>query len=215
MQNASPGKLSVQGSEIAVAKAISLLEEQASVSRKSFHPYAEFHQSVGYYYPQHHNQLHYNANSQLHFAAHPAGYQSSDIVAKGATLVPQSNPNPYERDVSSFQRDNQLRDFALKLGYTSEEIATAIEECSTVVNENSLLQQLTMLYPRRSALGPAQGSIIKTVKDSSSPVDHDERPIDPRANIMPTADGQLQKTDDASTSILRHIVIDGSNVAMR
>ena len=189
------------------------------------------------------NQYHQSAISQS--AATKPRYQTfgpQDVVAKGAHVAKnpdkqlQGDLNTERSDVASKVSDErykdfrtelykseenvpaQSREFAVKLGYNDNQIDEALHKLKTsanssVIGEDALLQQLIVLYPSQS---PSFGN------HSESSVAHDSITVKQQLSTANVTDGQsnlgrkgLVKKDGAATSDLRHIVIDGSNVAMR
>ena len=216
-----------------------LNQQYAARQAVSFMP-----QNSGYYEKSMtHNQYHQGTISQS--AATKPRYQTfgqQDVVAKGAHIAKnpdkqvQGDVNAERSDVASKGSDGrhkdsrtelckceetvpaQSREFAVKLGYNDNQIDEALHKLKTtanspVIGEDALLQQLIVLYPSQS---PSFGN------HSDSSVAQDSVTVKQQLSTATVASAQsnlgrkgLVKKDGAATSDLRHIVIDGSNVAMR
>lgn len=201
-------------------------------------------QNTGYYEQSiSHNQYYQGAISPS--PATKPRYQTctqQDVVAKGAHIAKNTDKqlpgdlNAERHDVASKSSDGmhkdlrtelfqseeivpaQSREFAVKLGYTDNQIDEALHKLKTSANshaigEDALLQQLIVLYPNKS---PPFGN------QSESAVAQDSVTVKQQLSTATVENGQnnlgkkgLVKKDGAATSDLRHIVIDGSNVAMR
>lgn len=92
-------------------------------------------------------------------------------------------------------------EFALKLGYTENQVQVALQKLGPEPSQNELLAELIKL-------GAASSTSLLY-----SPPSKDRMDDDPMAVIDHFDSGLLADVDDPSN--LRHIVIDGSNVAMR
>ncbi|CAL1270919.1 unnamed protein product [Larinioides sclopetarius] len=96
-------------------------------------------------------------------------------------------------------------EFALKLGYTEKQVQTALQKLGPQPSQNELLAELIRLGASSSA----------TTLRNQSPPRTSERPEDTMAVIDHFDVGGVSSGIDLDDpSNLRHIVIDGSNVAM-
>ena len=236
-------QLLLQGSQIAVGQAFLLLESYMTNARQrmpqntglayqshnqTYHP-----QPVLTYYGPRHG--HYDPPSGCN------AVRNQDIVFKGTQPMPEpclQNPGQHEQVIfkgivlpgchekqSEFATQYQgrpkmnesLRDYAQKLDYTDEEIKSAMAKFAASgtnqdPDENSLLQHLIQLFPQKQP-SFRTGSESTVVKDStpnsvSSHIYTDAKQVSSEERDQPKFDG-------SSNQELRHIVVDGSNVAMR
>lgn len=87
-------------------------------------------------------------------------------------------------------------EFALKLGYTEQQVQKALVKLGPQPTQNELLAELIRLA---SLAGPSSGS-IEGMESSQSDYVRPHRPL------------SMTSSDETA---LRHVVIDGSNVAIR
>eukprot|EP00794_Sanderia_malayensis_P012161 gene12161-13416_t len=189
-------KLYLQGSEMSVASAISLLECRIN-------------------YLKHQHSFSAIRPPMSSFASSKPG---TDIVAKGAEIASSpSQPQVLPRGSAPKPNYDQLRDFATKLGYSEDEIKIGISKCTNFVNENSLLKQLITLFPRNGSydvpVTKSSGRISSDCSDSASNI-KSNLPKDLIQTTLQSSDAQQSKKDKSKDNKLRHIVVDGSNVAM-
>ena len=237
----NPTHLLLKGSRIAVGEVVSFLDDYINRTRQSLTQNAAmaytpqnqiYHgqQSMQYYQQYHQTGMHYKSpdrcnsyrNQDRIESLHRGQVQnlghSEQIIAKGMSLPrhQEKQPETLAQNCQKTQKlIDHLRDFAQKLGYTHEEINTAISKFdaalpSQALDENSLLQYLTQLYPRKQQLQRNSGE-SKVVKDSSST----SSPAQVQVNIKDASTEEKFPSDVSHNQELRHIVVDGSNVAMR
>ncbi len=207
VQNENIAKLYIQGSEISVATAISLLEDRVNYLSTQSHSFANIQQ----------NERYYSQQAMPPANAYVGNNYKTDIVAKGVAIInnqKQGPTLPRGAAVNSTNYDN-LRDFATKLGYTIDQINIALTKCTTVVNENALLQQLMTLFPRKNPNLPVSSTSTKVTRDSAQSFDQKSDLPSGVGKATLKTDSDQKKNDTASENKLRHIVVDGSNVAMR
>ena len=148
--------------------------------------------------------------------------RDNQVVSKGAVLHARLEQQQQDslNNAQAKQRigENLLRDFAQKLDYTHEEINNAMAKFAATgtnqtLDENSLLQYLIQLYPRKE---PSFKSNVdsKVVKDGASPISSTTT-TQSNAKEVTSQEKEQAKKDSPTSSELRHIVVDGSNVAMR
>ena len=145
----------------------------------------------------------------------------NQVTAKGAVLRSRyEHPSESLGQYQTRQKMNEsiLRDFAQKLDYTDEEINTAMAKFSAsgnnqALDENSLLQHLIQLYPRKKPSFTCNTD-SRVVRDSAPSIAPTQNQINVKEVLNSDEKEQLKK-NDSPNSCLRHIVVDGSNVAMR
>lgn len=130
--------------------------------------------------------------SQLFDDVHSAERGEREVI--DVDLVQPQYVPPDDDDRSDPRYENKL-EFAVKLGYSEQDLIMALSKLGIECDENQLLQEL---------IENSKG--LSTVEDVSNE--------DTSAEEFLGVIERKVKSDDSSSS-LRHIVIDGSNVAMR
>lgn len=236
-------QLLLQGNQLAVAKAVSVFEDCITRARQSltqnaamgYAPHNQMYhgqQSLQYYHQYQRTGMHFESpdrcssyRNQDKTESLPRGQMQNlghleQVIAKGMILPghQEKQPDSPAQNLQRIQKLNEhLRDFAQKLGYTDEEINTAISRFdaampSQALDENSLLQYLTQLYPRKQPL--LRNNVeSKIVKDSSSTSATAQ--VQGNVKDVNTEEKDQSANDVPHNQELRHIVVDGSNVAMR
>lgn len=127
---------------------------------------------------------------------------SDTLAAEFAEYVTRPNPDEHAaRELDSILADPNYTsrvEFALKLGYTESQVQIALQKLGAQPSQNELLAELIKLGASSSGLF------------QHSPKDRTE---DVTAELEGLDISTEQSLDDPTN--LRHIVIDGSNVAMR
>ena len=228
-------QLLLQGSQIAVGQAFSLLEsyitnarqrmlQSTSLAYQSHNQMYHPQPLLTYYEPRH---GHYHPGNTNYDSPNGCNtVRSHDIVYKGAQPMLEpclQNPGQQDQVISKGvalpgpKVNESLRDYAQKLDYTDEEIEFAMEKFAASgtnqdPDENSLLQHLIQLFPQKQP-SFRTGSESTVVRDSSS---HSvSSHINTDAKEVSSEERDQPKFDGSSNKELRHIVVDGSNVAMR
>ncbi|PRD26812.1 UNVERIFIED_CONTAM: ribonuclease ZC3H12C [Trichonephila clavipes] len=123
----------------------------------------------------------------------------------GAEFAEYVTHDPIEIVISDPNYTNRV-EFALKLGYTEKQVQTALQKLGPQPSQNELLAELIRLGASSSTASYRTHSPSRT----------SERTDDTMAVIDHFDAGSMQSGVDLDDpSNLRHIVIDGSNVAMR
>lgn len=121
---------------------------------------------------------------------------SDTLAAEFAEYVTTREPDPDDPNYTS------RVEFALKLGYTESQVRVALQKLGPEPSQNELLAELIKLgaasFYNRTPSPPSKDS--RGGEDAMAVIDHFDS-------------GLLGDADDPSN--LRHVVIDGSNVAMR
>lgn len=126
---------------------------------------------------------------------------SDTLAAEFAEYVTRPNPDEQARELDAILADPNYTsrvEFALKLGYTESQVQVALQKLGPQPSQNELLSELIKLGASSSGLY------------QQSPKDRSEEIASELESLEITSE---QNLDDPSN--LRHIVIDGSNVAMR
>jgi len=225
-------QLFLQGTQLAMVQAISVFEDYINKIRHSIlqnqpmvyqrQNQLYHHQPLSQYFPQYSQ-----AGSHFDTSEGCNPHSNQDVIYRGAQVIHPVKNLPHsgnsgdviakEADLSGNSKLNEnLRDFAQKLDYTDEQIKTAFSKFKESSNnqspdENSLLQCLIQLYPRKEAT-PKVNTEGKVVKDSASTVASTQ--VQPNAKEVSTEEKNTVKNETPSNQELRHIVVDGSNVAM-
>lgn len=94
--------------------------------------------------------------------------------------------------------------FALKLGYSETQVQKALQKLGTSVTQNEFLAELIKL-----------GSTVTETESGSSLTSRnsDSVGLSTRNSTVSGLQGDLSRVSDTSSQ-LRHVVVDGSNVAM-
>ena len=226
-------QLFLQGSQEAVIKAMSVFEDYINKIRQSIRQTPTMvyqsqnalyhHQASSQYFPQYSQ-----AGSNFDTPNGCNSYSNQDVVYRGAqpahpvtNLQNSGNSEQVNAKGAALSGENKLneslRDFAQKLDYSNEQIDTAFSKFKASNNnqspdENSLLQCLIQLYPPKEASSKSNTE-GKIVKDSASTVPPSQ--VQHNVKDVSTEDKNPVKNETPSNQELRHIVVDGSNVAMR
>lgn len=126
---------------------------------------------------------------------------SDTLAAEFAEYVTRPNPDEQARELDAILADPNYTsrvEFALKLGYTESQVQVALQKLGPQPSQNELLSELIKL-------GASSSGFYQ-----QSPKDRTEEIASELESLEITSE---QNLDDPSN--LRHIVIDGSNVAMR
>ena len=122
---------------------------------------------------------------------HANGDENSYPKQPNCTFINNNNNNNEPSSASSETTLNaDLMEYGLKLGYTEEEVRSAMKKLGveTAVNKNELLHELIKASASAKQIGKTEDSKMENCSGYPRPLD---------------------------ASILRHVVVDGSNVAMR
>lgn len=126
--------------------------------------------------------------------------------SQGSIQVPLEQPTKSDDAKSSLDREYQAKmDFALKLGYSGEQIQAVLNKLGTVALINDVLAELVRLGNKGESDAQTSGGNL-----SSNLV-----PRGPCTKDITSPELSLEDEVVDSSDNLRPIVIDGSNVAMR
>ena len=207
------------------------------------------------------NKLEYNSGAVITFAADRrvkiCGSQMAVVMASSAIEDLKNRP--------ALEIDPALKEFAMKLGYTEQDIQVVVKKHGPTVNENTLLHELIKISRTAPVLsargvaakqpvaepekfpiakGPPQRDVVargapnstsscnvhtvimngnrvaydKSVSPTPRKDAAEKAPLDKQEEqivFQQLFGGRDAATNGDSSSGLRHIVIDGSNVAMR
>lgn len=211
---------------MAVGQAISTFDDYVTRTRYATHNVlyqyyqpSQFHQT-NVPYDRGEGHLSYDGRCKSTEMMSRVNLGADQIVARGAVFRPHNEQQQPEGSslIKGKTNEGELRDFAQKLDYNDEEIDTAMKTFAAsgtnqVLDTNSLLQFLIQLYPRKQPF--KRNTESKVVRDSVSPVPQATQNQSGTTEVSQQDKNEPVKRDAASTSDLRHIVVDGSNVAMR
>lgn len=125
---------------------------------------------------------------------------SDTLAAEFAEYITRPNPDEHARELDAILADPNYTsrvEFALKLGYTESQVQVALQKLGPQPSQNELLAELIKLGASSSGLY------------QQSPKDRTEDLASELEGLEITCEPSLDEPSN-----LRHIVIDGSNVAM-